>query len=101
MMVQKCTFITQRPKLVEHYFDSAKIIYVHNHAMQSGLSLETSWGTQQWDHRVLFTLLGITETDAYHMWYNFHPNGKKWSHADFTEKIAEALLKTSADTRSL
>ena len=35
------------------------------------------------------------------MWYNFHPNGKKWSHADFTEEIAEALLKTSTDTRRL
>ena len=35
---------TKRPKLVEHYFDSAKIINVHNYARQSGLSLETSWG---------------------------------------------------------
>ena len=92
---------TKRPKLVEHYFDSAKIIDVHNHARQSGLSLETAWGTQRWDHRVLSTLLGIIETDAYHMWYSFHPKGKKWLHADFTEDIAEALLKTSTDTRRL
>ena len=88
---------TKRPTLVGHYFDSAKIIDVHNHARQSGLSLETAWATQQWDHSVLSTLLGIIETDAYHMWYSFHPKGKKRLHADFTEDIAEALLLTLAD----
>ena len=35
------------------------------------------------------------------MWYSFHPKGKKWLHADFTEDIAEALLKTSTDTHRL
>ena len=29
------------------------------------------------------------------------PPGKKWLHADFTEDIAETLLKTSTDTRRL
>ena len=38
------------------------------------------------------TLLGIIETDASHMWYTFHPQGKNWSHANSTEGIEEALL---------
>ena len=44
----------------------------------------------------------IAWDNAYYMWYSFHPKGKKKSlHADFTEDIAEALLKTSTDARRL
>ena len=96
-----CIRYTKRPKVVEDYIESAKVVDVHNHARQAGLSLETAWNTQRCDHRVLSTLLGIIETDAHHMWYAFHPQGKSWSHADFTEGIAEALLafETGSKTR--
>ena len=33
----------------------------------------------------------VIETDAYH---NRHPEGKKWSHADFPEDVAKASLET-------
>ena len=98
---EACIRYTKKPKVVEDYFESAKEVDVHNHARQAGLSLETAWNSLRWDHRVLSTLLGIIETDAYHMWYACHPQGKNWSHAAFTEGIAEALLafKTGSKTR--
>ena len=45
------------------------------------------------------TLLGIIETDAYHMWYAFHPQGKNWSHADFMG-IAEALMASETGSKT-
>ena len=41
-----CIRYTKRPKVVEDYFESAKVVNVHTHARQVGLSLETAWNTQ-------------------------------------------------------
>lgn len=75
---------------MEDYFTAASIIVISNHCRQSGLALETAWNTQRWDHRV--TVPGIIETDAYHMWQYFHPNGKEYSHAQFTGEVTYHLL---------
>ncbi|KAL5475048.1 hypothetical protein EMCRGX_G027096 [Ephydatia muelleri] len=80
---------TKRTRLVYDYFAAASVIDISNHARQSGLALETAWVTQHWDHRVISTILGII---AFHMWQHFHPQGKDYSHADFTEEVAYRLL---------
>ena len=80
---------TKRTRLVHDYFAAASVIDISNHARQSGLALETAWVTQHWDHRVISTILGII---AFHMWQHFHPQGKDYSHADFTEEVAYRLL---------
>ena len=82
----------KRSKLVEEYFDSASVIDINNHVRQGGLSLETAWKTHNWTSRVISTILGIVETDAYLMWKHFHPDGKNWDHASFTEELAMQLL---------
>ena len=46
-------------------------------------------GNSTVDHRVISTILGII---AFHMWQHFHPQGKDYSHADFTEEVAYRLL---------
>ena len=57
---------------------------------QGGL---TAWPTQSWASRVVATVLGIVETDAYLLYKKFHPGGTKPSHFDFTEAVAEGLLQ--------
>ena len=63
----------KRKKVVESYFDAALIIDTNNHMRQGGLALEPSLGqTQSWTNRVVATVFGIVETDAY-LWYKkFH-----------------------------
>ena len=59
---------------------------------QGGLALETAWRTQSWASRVVATVLGIVETDAYLLYKKFHPGSTKPSHADFTEAVAKGLI---------
>ena len=56
------------------------------------MALETAWQTQSWASRVISTILGIVETDAYLLYKKFHPGGSKISHSDFTESVAKGLL---------
>eukprot|EP00731_Ephydatia_muelleri_P037529 Em0497g2a len=79
---------TKRPKVVEDYFDCAKVIDIANHMRQGGLALEQAWKTQKWEHRLFSTLLGMIETDAYCAWRHFHPDGANDEHADFTSAAA-------------
>ena len=62
----------KRKKVVESYFDAASIIDTNNHMRQGGLALETAWQTQSWTNRVVATVLGIVETDAYLLYKKFH-----------------------------
>ena len=82
----------KQKKVVESYFDAASIININNHMRQGGLALETAWRTQSWASRVVATVLGIVETDAYHLYKKFHPGGTRLSHFDFTETVAKGLL---------
>ena len=59
---------------------------------QGGLALETAWRTPSWANRVVATVLGIVETDAYLLYKKFHPGSTKLSHADFTEVVVKGLL---------
>ncbi len=78
-----------RPRLAESYFSSAQKVDVHNHLRQGSLSLEASWSTQQWEHRVISTLLGIIEVDAFLI---YKESGNTLSHRVFTEKLAWQLI---------
>ena len=82
----------KRKKIVESYFDATSIIDINNHMRQGGLALETAWRTQSWTNRVVATVLGIVETDAYLLYKKFHPGSSMLSHSDFTEAVAKALL---------
>lgn len=86
-----------RPKLVEEYFSGAPAIDIHNHIRQDGLSLETVWSTQKWQHRMFACIFGIIETNAF-LAYNFFINKRNSfeqsvSHAQFTENVALQLIK--------
>jgi hypothetical protein len=83
----------KRRKCVEEYFQAASIIDINNHLRQGGLALERSWQTLHWEHRVIATILGIIECDAYLLWNHFHCPNDTWTHSDFTEELALQLLK--------
>ena len=48
----------KRPSIVEHYFDAASAIDVHNHFRQGIVSLETAVKTQRWDFRLVLHNFG-------------------------------------------
>lgn len=80
----------KRPKFVESYFDGAPAIDIHNHLRQSGLSLETIWNTQNWEHRMYASLFGIIETNAF-LAYKYI-TAKEIDHQTFTENLALQLI---------
>ena len=88
---------TKRPKVVEEYFDAAKVIDVHNHMRQGGLALEEAWATKSWEHRLASTLIGMIETDAFLAMKHFQPHCNDIDHADFTEELAFQLLTNDFD----
>jgi len=85
-------FKVKRPRLVFEYFETAKVIDVHNHLRQAGLGMERGVLTKSWVMRVFTTILGIIETDAYLAWKLEHPNGFM-SHSQFTRQLVFALLE--------
>ena len=97
---KSCTSTPRETRLVHDYFTAAYVIDISNHARQSELALETAWATQQWDHRVISTILGIIETDAFDMWQHIHLQGKDYSHADVTEEVAYRLLTSEEPSAS-
>lgn len=52
-----------RPQVVAHYFDAAQTIDVHNHLRQGEAAVERP--THKWSFRILQTLVGMIEVDAY------------------------------------
>eukprot|EP00731_Ephydatia_muelleri_P006913 Em0003g1161a len=50
--------------------------------------------------KLISTIPGIIETDAYLMWKHFHPDGRNWNHASFTEELAMQLLSIPEDETS-
>ena len=46
---------------------------------------------------MISTILGII---AFHMWQHFHPQGKDYSHADFTAEVAYRLLTSEEPSAS-
>ena len=79
-------------QVVELYFGGAPAIDIHNHNRQGGLALEMVWGTQTWWHRVLATMLGIIETNAFLAMRLFKPTASEMSHHEFVRKLAKALI---------
>ncbi|KAJ3659781.1 hypothetical protein Zmor_011453 [Zophobas morio] len=89
----------KRPKLVQTYFDGAPAIDIHNHIRQSGLSLETVWNTQNWEHRMYASLFGIIETNAF-LAYNYFAS-KNVDHQTFTENLAIQLINGPTEKRNV
>ena len=88
----------KRSKLVEEYFDSClSNIDINRHVRQGGLSLETAWMTQGQQSNIH---LSGNSTDAYLMWKHFHPDGKYWDHASYTEELALQLLSIPEEETS-
>ena len=84
---------TPWPDLVSTYFTTANASDVHNHYRQGSLALEEIWITQTWWHRVLATVFGICEVDAYLVYRKFFPGPDHLSHRQFTEEIALCLIR--------
>lgn len=82
----------KRPQLYESYFDGSASIDVHNHLRQDGLALENAWKTQSWEHRIIASLLGIIETNAYLAFQHFGDGDENSSHTDFTEMLAREMI---------
>ena len=84
---------TEWPSLVRTYFDTANASDVHNHLRQGSLAVEKSWVTQTWWHRIVGTVLGICEVDAYCAYKALHPKGQDVDHRDFVLALTDKLLR--------
>ena len=87
--------VTPWPQLVSTYFTTANASDVNNHYRQGSLALEETWITQTWWHRVLATILGTIEVDAFLVYRKFCPNEDQISHREFTEEIAKGLISNN------
>lgn len=81
-----------RPKVVQDYHEAAPALDVHNHIRQDGLALEKAWGTHRWYHRVIASLLGIIECNAYLAFNYFRAKEQRTDHVSFTQALAEQLI---------
>ena len=89
-----------RPSIVEHYFNTANAIDVHNHLRQGGLELERRWRTQTWWHWAFATVITICEADAYLAFLYFHPNKAVTvnpTHEKFTSQLCMQLLQFDSE----
>ncbi len=89
-----------RTKLAEQYFNVSHDhkIDVHNHYRQGGIALEEI-KTNSWRWRLLFTVFGIIETDAY-LAYCLTLKRKGMepvSHSAFTQGLAAQLMTNTID----
>ena len=84
---------TDWPCVVRTYFETANASDVHNHLRQGTLAVEKSWVTQTWWHRILGTVLGICEVDAFLAFKALHPAGANMEHRDFVLSVADHLLR--------
>ena len=57
------TVTVPRPDIVAQYFNAAQTIDVHNHLRQGEAAVERP--THKWSFRILQTLVGMIEVDAY------------------------------------
>ena len=88
------------PSIVEHYFNTANAIDIHNHLRQGGLELERRWRTLTWWHRAFATFIAICETDAYLAFLHFHPNKAvtvNLTHEKFTSELCMQLLQIDSE----
>jgi hypothetical protein len=92
-LVEKRQRSTARNQLLANYFDHAAAIDIHNHLRQGGLGLEKSWISQDWVKRILATLLGIIEVDAFLAFSYFRAS--QCSHANFTSAVVSQLLRAT------
>ena len=83
---------TPWPQLVRNYFHAACACDVNNHYRQGSLAMEESWGTHTWWHRVLATVLGTIEADAYLAYVAISSDKELLSHRAFVEVVSEALI---------
>ena len=79
--------------IVETYFNGASEVDVHNHKRQGpkGCALETR-PTHNWMHRILQTLLGMVEVDAFGAYKFFCPGKRQIKHTDFLRSLTQDLL---------
>jgi hypothetical protein len=61
-------FNVPRSVVADEYFNNFHQIDVHDHYRQHGLGLEMVWRTTKWQQRLMATLLGMIEVDAYLMY---------------------------------
>ena len=83
---------TPWPEVVANYFRVACASDVNNHYRQGSLAMEETWGTKTWWHRIMATVLGTIEVDAYLAYLCLDPHEKKLSHREFVEDIAHSLI---------
>jgi hypothetical protein len=87
----------KRPKMVEDVFKYFSVIDVHDHYRQGSLSLESTWKTTKWWHRVFATIYGMTITDAflasrYEYSKNFSTSVPHVGFTDFLDKLCYLMI---------
>jgi len=82
---------TQRTMIANEYFSGAESIDVHNHFRQGGTALEDI-RTTKWYWRVIWTIVGMVETDSYLAWRQ-ESGSTTFLHTQFTQELAIRLIQ--------
>eukprot|EP00960_Hanusia_phi_P064213 765731-Hanusia_phi.AAC.1 len=91
------TFTLPRTQMVKSYFTAANGIDHNNQLRQGGLAIEDSVRTQDWRFRMLCTVLGIIEVDAFKAWSVANQIELNLPHPEFTDKLAVEMLLNEFD----
>jgi hypothetical protein len=81
--------LESRPEVVDIYCKARHAIDDNNNLRMGSNSIEDSWATKRWQHRVLAFLLGLCEANAYCAFKYF--TKQKQSHIDFRTELALQL----------
>jgi len=78
-------------ELIHNHFQYRHAVDDHNNRRQSPISLERTWCTNWWPHRVFAFLIAITEINVLKVWTNIfhHPD---IGTIEFRKKLSEELI---------
>ncbi len=96
-----------RPHIAEIYYSYYNAVDVHDHLRQGSLSMETTWKTRKWVHRIFATVFGMIITDCYlaYAYENKIFSDKNDNIAScfykFVDKLANQLIKNTIESNQV
>jgi Transposase IS4 len=84
----------QYPEVIANHYKYRGLVDSHNAKRHAPISLETTWATKSWIHRVFAFLLAITEVNVFLAWkyFNNDPDKEYEGMLDFRKAFAEKLI---------
>eukprot|EP00960_Hanusia_phi_P076747 768604-Hanusia_phi.AAC.4 len=98
---EKYTINVPRTEMVKSYFRTTALSDAQEQLREDLEGLEHSIGIRDWRFRMLCTILGLIEADAFKLYSACNPSTKDVVHQLFTEHLATQLLKNQQEGCSI